>query len=100
MEKAKAAGERPRSVQGLEKSEWVLVDLGSVVVHVLQVQARAHYQLEKLIPENMPEHPSAPRRKPAGGGKPKGKAGSKTKKPGRSAPKKGGWKPAKKGRRK
>lgn len=49
--KAKAAGEIPRGIQGLEKSEWVLVDLNSVVVHVLQAQTRAHYQLEKLMPE-------------------------------------------------
>lgn len=66
VERVKESGERPRGIQGLEKSEWVLVDLGSVVVHVLQVQARAHYQLEKLIPETAPPRPSksslAPRR--------------------------------------
>jgi len=92
--KAKAADERPRSVQGLERSEWVLVDLGSVVVHVLQLQARAHYQLEKLIPESAPVKAApAPRRAakpgPAVGGKGKkpvarraGTAASK-KKPGK-----------------
>lgn len=76
--KAKEAGERTR-IQGLEKSEWVLVDLGGVVVHVLQVQARAHYQLEKLIPEPMPElRPArvpAPKKPKPGKKKAGGKAG-------------------------
>lgn len=48
IEDAKAAGHRPLGVEGLREAEWVLVDLGDVVVHVMQAQARASYQLEKL----------------------------------------------------
>ncbi len=44
---AKEANAKP-SIEGLQEAEWVLVDLGSVVVHIMQAQARAFYQLEKL----------------------------------------------------
>lgn len=39
---------RSANLQGAEESEWVLVDLGETVVHVMQAQSRAFYQLEKL----------------------------------------------------
>lgn len=44
---AKQAGLSPR-VEGLEQSEWVLIDLNGVVVHIMQPMTRAYYQIEKL----------------------------------------------------
>ncbi len=35
-------------VEGDPGSEWVLVDLGDIIVHVMQPQVREYYQLEKL----------------------------------------------------
>lgn len=47
-EKAKAVGIRPLSIGGEADAEWVLLDLGDVIVHVMQFKAREFYQLEKL----------------------------------------------------
>lgn len=55
LEKARGQGLRPRGVEGLAEGEWVLVDLGGVVVHVMQAQARAFYQLEKLWDMGQPQ---------------------------------------------
>ena len=45
---AKHRGTPPLGVEGSEEGEWVLVDLCDVIVHVMQPEAREHYQLEKL----------------------------------------------------
>lgn len=45
---AKQAGFMPIGMEGEEQAEWILVDLGDVVVHVMQPQVREFYNLEKL----------------------------------------------------
>jgi ribosome-associated protein len=47
-EKAKARGAPPLGTEGGAAADWVLVDLGDVVVHVMKPQTREFYQLEKL----------------------------------------------------
>jgi len=46
--KLKQAGVSPVKIERDSKGEWILVDAGDVVVHVMMPQTRAFYQIEKL----------------------------------------------------
>ncbi|MDD0843007.1 ribosome silencing factor [Pseudomonas sp. Gutcm_11s] len=48
LEKVKEQGVRPIGNEGLDGGEWALLDLGDVVVHVMQVATRQFYDLERL----------------------------------------------------
>lgn len=57
-EAARLLGCRPLGCEGLDAGEWVLLDLGDVIVQVMQAAKREFYQLEKLW-----EMPARPARK-------------------------------------
>jgi len=48
QKQAKAAGGRLLHLEGESTSGWVLLDYGSVVVHIFDPQLRAYYNLEEL----------------------------------------------------
>ena len=48
VEETKKQGYRALGIEGLETGDWVLVDFGDTVVHVMQQEARDYYELEKL----------------------------------------------------
>lgn len=48
LELTKTRGQAPQGNHGLETGDWVLVDLGDCIVHIMQHEVRAHYNLEGL----------------------------------------------------
>ncbi|MCX7098109.1 MAG: ribosome silencing factor [Methylococcales bacterium] len=55
VEKVKEQGFRPLGIEGDLGSDWVLLDLGDVIVHAMTIQARDFYQLEKLWSVDRPK---------------------------------------------
>jgi ribosome-associated protein len=47
-ELAKAGGPKPLRIEGLDVSQWVLMDYGDFIVHVFLDETRAFYDLERL----------------------------------------------------
>lgn len=43
-----AAGFRPARIEGYADGGWILLDLGSVIVHVFTPEQRSFYNLERL----------------------------------------------------
>ncbi len=73
QERMKELGTHIAGVEGRRGGEWVLVDLGDIVVHVMHPAVRSHYNLEELwggkevvlAPEPKPARKAKPKRRPA-----------------------------------
>ena len=48
VETLRGHGVRPVGIEGKQLGDWVLIDFGDVVVHVMREQTRDFYNLEKL----------------------------------------------------
>ena len=68
-EQLKLRGERPLSTEGDSSGNWILLDYGDLIVHVMDEDTRRHYNLEglwsqgreyELPPEVPPVRPDAP----------------------------------------
>jgi len=46
--KLKEQGQRPLSLEGSDKGEWILADYGDFLVHIFSEKARQYYDLERL----------------------------------------------------
>ena len=54
QDKMNDLGERLYGLEGADTGEWVLVDLGDIVVHIMQSAVREHYNLEELWDQPAP----------------------------------------------
>ncbi len=82
-EEVKKGGGRVLSTEGEQNGEWVLVDLGAVIVHVMQPAIRQYYNLEEIW--GTPQRTAAPRKTVA-----RKTSSARTKAPRAAAPRTGG----------
>ena len=55
IEKLREYDIKPLGIEGDMTSDWVLLDLGDIIVHAMTAQTREFYQLEKLWSVNQPK---------------------------------------------
>jgi ribosome-associated protein len=53
----KDAGFGPVRVEGVPACDWVLIDVGDVIVHVFRPEVRGFYNLEKIWSADRPKEP-------------------------------------------
>ncbi len=53
LEVMREAGCKPVGVEGQQEGDWILIDYGDVVVHVMRKATREHYDLEGLWSEQL-----------------------------------------------
>jgi len=61
-DKIRSGGGRVLGTEGEQTGEWVLVDMGSVIVHIMQPAVREYYNLEQLWGGDVPRRLSQLRR--------------------------------------
>ena len=48
LEAMDKCGRQAKSVEGLRDARWVLIDMGDVIIHILQGEERDYYKLEQF----------------------------------------------------
>lgn len=48
LQRLKAQGELPTSIEGYDNADWILMDYGDYLVHIFSPAAREYYDLERL----------------------------------------------------
>ena len=61
-DKIRSGGGKVLGTEGEQTGEWVLVDMGSVIVHIMQPAIREYYNLEQLWGGEVPRRASQLRR--------------------------------------
>jgi ribosome-associated protein len=84
MDKVKEAGFPKPRVEGLENGEWIIVDCGMAVCHIMQPMIRAYYHLEDIWGEKIAKPVKAEKKASA---KPKAKVKAKAEDKPSTAPK-------------
>ena len=59
LDRVHEAGIKPLGIEGEANGEWVLVDLGGIVVHIMQPAIRTYYRLEELWTTALPRRAAA-----------------------------------------
>jgi ribosome-associated protein len=93
-DKLKQAGCAIVGTEGEESAEWVLVDSGDIVAHIMQPAVRSYYNLEELWGEGRFDRPANPASPAAGSAAPRARKSARPARPDAGAAKPRRRKPA------